>query len=240
MNYQKINNLLGWLSFTIALGVYILTLEPTTSFWDCGEYIATAYKLQVGHPPGAPTYLLLGNFFSNFAFGDVTKVAYMINLLSATCSAFTILFLFWTITAFGKKILGKVEADGQLFSIMGAGLVGALAYTFSDSFWFSAVEGEVYGVSSFFTAIVFWAALKWDEEYDKDGDGANRWYHVVVREGRKREVRRLWEALDFKVSRLIRIRFGEIRLPDNLRANDSEYLKPKQVQSLLNSVKLKA
>ena len=180
MDYQKINNLLGWLSFTIALGVYILTLEPTTSFWDCGEYIATAYKLQVGHPPGAPTYLLLGNFFSNFAFGDVTKVAYMINLLSATCSAFTILFLFWTITAFGKKILGKVESDGQLFSVMGAGLVGALAYTFSDSFWFSAVEGEVYGVSSFFTAIVFWAALKWDEEYDKDGDGANRWMLLIA------------------------------------------------------------
>ena len=111
MNYQKINNILGWLSFTIALVVDTLTLEPTTSFWDCGEYIATAYKLQVGHPPGAPTYLLLGNFFSNFAFGDVTKVAYMINLLSATCSAFTILFLFWTITAFGKKILGKVVKD---------------------------------------------------------------------------------------------------------------------------------
>ena len=180
MNYKKINNLLGWLSFTIALGVYILTLEPTTSFWDCGEYIATAYKLQVGHPPGAPTYLLLGNFFSNFAFGDVTKVAYMINLLSATCSAFTILFLFWTITAFGKKIMGKIESDGQLFSVMGAGLVGALAYTFSDSFWFSAVEGEVYGVSSFFTAIVFWAALKWDEEYNKHGDGANRWMLLIA------------------------------------------------------------
>ena len=180
MNYQKINNLLGWLSFIIALVVYILTLEPTTSFWDCGEYIATAYKLQVGHPPGAPTYLLLGNFFANFAFGDVTKVAYMINLLSATCSAFTILFLFWTITAFGKKIQGKVESDGQLFSVMGAGLVGALAYTFSDSFWFSAVEGEVYGVSSFFTAIVFWAALKWDEEYDQEGDGANRWMLLIA------------------------------------------------------------
>ncbi|GIR13080.1 MAG: hypothetical protein CM15mP23_16550 [Cryomorphaceae bacterium] len=106
----------------------------------------------MGHPPGAPTYLLLGNFFSNFAFGDVTKVAYMINLLSATCSAFTILFLFWTITAFGKKFR-KVESNGRLFSVMGAGLVGALAYTFSDSFWFSAVEGEVYGVSSFFTAL---------------------------------------------------------------------------------------
>lgn len=178
--YQKTNNIMGWLSFAIALVVYILTLEPSTSFWDCGEYIATAYKLQVGHPPGAPTYLLLGNFFSNFAFGDVTKVAYMINLLSAICSAFTILFLFWTITAFGKKIMGKVDSNGQLLSIMGAGLVGALAYTFSDSFWFSAVEGEVYSASSFFTAIVFWAALKWDEEYDQDGDGANRWLLLIA------------------------------------------------------------
>lgn len=180
MQYQKINNLLGWLSFAIALSVYILTLEPTTSFWDCGEYIATAYKLQVGHPPGAPTFLLLGNFFSNFAFGDVTKVAYMVNLMSAVCSAFTILFLFWTITAFAKRILGKIESQGQLISIMGAGLVGALAYTFSDSFWFSAIEGEVYAMSSFFTAIVFWAALKWDDEYDREGDSANRWLLLIT------------------------------------------------------------
>jgi len=180
MQYQKINNVLGWLSFAIALSVYILTLEPTTSFWDCGEYIATAYKLQVGHPPGAPTFLLLGNFFSNFAFGDVTKVAYMINLMSAVCSAFTILFLFWTITAFAKKILGEIESNGQVISVMGAGLVGALAYTFSDSFWFSAIEGEVYGMSSFFTAIVFWAALKWDKEYDSEGDGANRWLLLIT------------------------------------------------------------
>ena len=180
MQYQKINNALGWLSFAIALTVYILTLEPTTSFWDCGEYIATAYKLQVGHPPGAPTFLLLGNFFSNFAFGDVTRVAYMINLMSAVCSAFTILFLFWTITAFAKRILGKIESKGQVMSIMGAGLVGALAYTFSDSFWFSAIEGEVYGMSSFFTAIVFWSALKWDKEYDTEGDGANRWLLLIT------------------------------------------------------------
>lgn len=180
MQYQKINNLLGWLSFAIALIVYIATLEPTTSFWDCGEYIATAYKLQVGHPPGAPTFLLLGNLFANFAMGDVTKVAYMINLLSAVCSAFTILFLFWTITAFAKKIVGNIDSNGKLISVMGAGLVGALAYTFSDSFWFSAIEGEVYAMSSFFTAIVFWAALKWDEEYDNDGDGANRWLILIT------------------------------------------------------------
>jgi len=180
MEYQKINNLLGWFAFTIALLVYIATLEPTTSFWDCGEYIATAYKLQVGHPPGAPTFLLLGNLFSNFAMGDVTKVAYMINLLSAVCSAFTILFLFWTITAFAKKITGGVHSRHQLISIMGAGLVGCFAYTFSDSFWFSAIEGEVYAMSSFFTAIVFWAALKWDEEYDEVGDASNRWLLLIT------------------------------------------------------------
>ena len=158
----------------------MMTLEPTTSFWDCGEYIATAYKLQVGHPPGAPTYLLLGNFFSNFAFGDTTKVAYMMNLMSALCSAFTILFLFWTITAFSQKILGSIETKGQLISVIGAGLVGSLAYTFSDSFWFSAVEGEVYAMSSFFTAIVFWAALKWDDEYNREGDTANRWLLLIM------------------------------------------------------------
>ena len=180
MQYQKINNLFGWISFLIALCTYIMTLEPTTSFWDCGEYIATAYKLQVGHPPGAPTYLLLGNFFSNFAFGDTTKVAYMINLMAALCSAFTILFLFWTITAFSKKILGTIETKGQLISVIGAGLVGSLAYTFSDSFWFSAVEGEVYAMSSFFTAIVFWAALKWDDEYNREGDTANRWLLLIM------------------------------------------------------------
>lgn len=180
MHYQKINNLLGWLSFAIALTVYTLTLEPTTSFWDCGEYIATAYKLQVGHPPGAPTFLLLGNLFANFAMGDVTKVAYMINLMSAVCSAFTILFLFWTITAFAKRITGKIDSEGKLYSIMGSGLVGALAYTFSDSFWFSAIEGEVYGMSSFFTALVFWAALKWDDEYDREGENANRWLLLIM------------------------------------------------------------
>ncbi len=180
MQYQKINNLFGWITFSIALSVYILTLEPTTSFWDCGEYIATAYKLQVGHPPGAPTYLLLGNFFANFAFGDTTKVAYMMNLMSAVCSAFTILFLFWTITAFSKKIIGEIKTKGQIISVLGAGLVGALAYTFSDSFWFSAVEGEVYAMSSFFTAIVFWAALKWDDEYDREGESANRWLLLIT------------------------------------------------------------
>jgi hypothetical protein len=179
MFYQKINNLFGWLLFLVALIVYVLTLEPTTSFWDCGEYIATAYKLQVGHPPGAPTFLLLGNFFSNFAFGDTTKVAYMINFMSASFSALTIMFLFWTITSFGKKIIGEPKSNSDIFIIIFSGILGSLAYTFSDSFWFSAVEGEVYAMSSFFTAIVFWSVLKWEAEYDSQGDYANRWLILI-------------------------------------------------------------
>lgn len=180
-NYQKINNITGWLVFAIAAIVYLLTLEPTTSFWDCGEYIATAYKIQVGHPPGAPLFLIIANVFSNFAGGDVTKVALMINAMSALCSAFTILFLFWTITALAKKIVSPKELPSntaQIISILGSGAVGALAYTFSDSFWFSAVEGEVYAMSSFFTAIVIWAILKWEQE--ADAPRANRWLVLIT------------------------------------------------------------
>ncbi|MDD2192328.1 MAG: DUF2723 domain-containing protein [Bacteroidales bacterium] len=164
--YSFINNSLGWLVFLIASIVYLLTAEPTASWWDCGEYIATAYKLQVGHPPGAPTFQLFGRIFSLFAGGDVTKVAYMVNALSAICSGFTILFLFWTITMFGKKLVkkGQEMTKGQMIAIFGSGLVGSLAYTFSDTFWFSAVEGEVYAMSSFFTALVFWAILKWESQ----------------------------------------------------------------------------
>ncbi len=177
MNYTKTNNITGWATFAIAAVVYLLTIEPTTSFWDCGEYIATAYKLQVGHPPGAPFFQFMGAFFSIFTFGDVTKVAMMVNAMSAISSAFTILFLFWSITAIAKKLVDKNE-DGSLdqanlIAVMGAGLVGALAYTFSDSFWFSAVEGEVYAMSSFFAAISFWMILKWEAEVGKPG--ANRW-----------------------------------------------------------------
>lgn len=180
-NYQKINNITGWLVFAIAAVVYLLTLEPTTSFWDCGEYIATAYKIQVGHPPGAPLFLLLANVFSNFARGDVTQVALMVNAMSALCSAFTILFLFWTITALAKKIVSPKELpskQSQIIAILGSGAVGALAYTFSDSFWFSAVEGEVYAMSSFFTAIVIWAILKWEQE--ADSPKANRWLVLIT------------------------------------------------------------
>ena len=159
----------GWLVFAIASLVYFLTIEPTTSWWDCGEYIATAYKLQVGHPPGAPLFQLLGRIFTLFAFGNETKVALMINSMSAISSSFTILFLFWTISLLGKKlVLAKGEmTDSKMYMVLGSAFVGALAYTFSDSFWFSAVEGEVYAMSSFFTALVFWVILKWEENADK-------------------------------------------------------------------------
>lgn len=166
-NYRKLNNIIGWIIFAIAAVVYIITAEPTASFWDCGEYIATSYKLQVGHPPGAPTFQLLGRFFTLFAGGNVEQVAFMINVMSALASAFTILFLFWTITRFARKIAGEdFNEPSRMWSVLGAGIVGALAYTFSDSFWFSAVEGEVYAMSSMFTALVFWIMMKWEEEAD--------------------------------------------------------------------------
>ena len=168
-NFQKLNNLLGWITFAIASFVYLSTIEPTASWWDCGEYISTAFKLQVGHPPGAPLFQMIGRFFSLFAFGDLTHVAMMVNVMSALCSAFTILFLFWTITALALKFMPKSSemTKGEMFAILGSGLVGALAYTFSDSFWFSAVEGEVYAMSSFFTALVFWAILRWERVADQ-------------------------------------------------------------------------
>tara|TARA_Y100000813_G_scaffold79344_1_gene56179 strand:+ start:1525 stop:4542 length:3018 start_codon:yes stop_codon:yes gene_type:complete len=182
MNYIKTNNLLGWLTFSIAFFVYYLTIEPTVSFWDCGEYISTAYKLEVGHPPGAPLFQLIGRFFSLFA-NDVSNVAFMINIMSAVCSAFTILFLFWTITALAKKIaLDSIKKENlslaQKIGIFGSGLVGALSYTFSDSFWFSATEGEVYAMSSTFTAITFWAILKWESE--ADDKYAARWIILIA------------------------------------------------------------
>ncbi len=167
MSYKKINTLAGWVIFLIAATVYLSTIEPTASFWDCGEYISTAYKLEVGHPPGAPLFNLIGRFFT--LFSDEHGAALMINAMNGICSAFTILFLFWKITAFAKKIaLQSGELNpAKILTIMGSGIVGSLAYTFSDSFWFSAVEGEVYAMSSFFTAIVFWAILKWEEVADE-------------------------------------------------------------------------
>ena len=164
-NFQKLNNIFGWITFIIASTVYLLTIEPTASWWDCGEYISTALKLQVGHPPGAPLFQMIGRFFSLFAFGDVSKVAMMVNTMSALSSGLTILFLFWSIVLFAKKLVGaKGEmTNGQMFTVFGAAFIGSMVYTFSDTFWFSAVEGEVYAMSSFFTAISFWAILKWEE-----------------------------------------------------------------------------
>lgn len=180
MNFQKTNNITGWIMFLIALAVYWLTMEETGSYWDCGEFIAVSYKLEVPHPPGAPLFLLIGRLFSFLSFGDVTMVAYWINFASVLSSAFTILFLFWSIVLFGRKLL-KISTEEELSSntllLMGAGVVGALAYTFSDSFWFSAVEAEVYAMSSFFTAFVVWAMLKWD--VIEDESKANRWLILI-------------------------------------------------------------
>lgn len=181
MNYSKINNLTGWLCFLIATVTYILTLEPSVSFWDCGEFIASAFKMQVVHQPGAPLFLMIQRFFSLFAFGDTEKIAYFMNLGSAIASAATILFLFWTITALAKKVLIKENEEVSkvnLIAIMGAGAVGALAYTFSDSFWFSAVESEVYALSSLFTAIVFWGILKWEAKANEPD--ADRWLLFIA------------------------------------------------------------
>ncbi len=177
--FKLLNNVFGWLSFLIATTVYIMTLEPTTSFWDCGEFITTAYKIQVGHPPGAPFFMILARFFSIFASGP-DQVAYMINLMSALASSFTILLLFWTITHFARKMVAPNGefTTGKYIAILGSGLVGALAYTFSDTFWFSAVEAEVYASSSLFTALVFWAILKWEDSDDRVH--ANRWLILIA------------------------------------------------------------
>ncbi len=163
--FAKVNRWVGWLVFTLALAVYLFTLEPTASFWDCGEFIAAAYKLQVPHAPGAPLFLLLGRLFSLLAWGDVTQVAFWINSISALASAFTVLFLFWTITVLARRLILKSETTStnqQVILIISSGVVGALSFAFSDSFWFSAVEAEVYALSSFFTAFVVWAMLQWE------------------------------------------------------------------------------
>jgi len=145
--YRLINNISGWVVFIVAAVTYLKTIEPTASLWDCGEFIASAFKLEVGHPPGNPVFMVLARFFTLFAGGNVSKVAEMVNSMSALASAFTILFLFWTITHLAKKILLKdenIDNSGRIFAVIASGVVGSLAYTFSDSFWFSAVEGEVY------------------------------------------------------------------------------------------------
>ena len=178
--YRRINNLMGWFTFLIAAVVYCMTVEPTASFWDCPEFITTGYKLEVGHPPGAPFFMLTANLFSQFA-SDPSEVAYMVNIMSALLSAGCIMFLFWSITHLTRKLVCPgVEkmTTGQLVTIMGAGLVGALAYTFSDTFWFSAVEGEVYAYSSLFTAVVFWLILKWEDCADQPH--SDRWLVLIA------------------------------------------------------------
>ncbi|MCQ2310234.1 MAG: DUF2723 domain-containing protein [Paludibacteraceae bacterium] len=170
------NTVCGWVVFAIAAATYLSTMEPTASFWDCGEFISSAYKLDVGHPPGAPFFMLMGHFFSLFA-NDPSQVALYVNALSALASAFCILFLFWTITALVKKMVVP-DTLGKSIALLGAGAVGALAYTFSDTFWFSAVEGEVYASSSLFTAVVFWLILKWDEQADEEG--SDRWLILIM------------------------------------------------------------
>ena len=178
--YRTVNNLMGWLTFIIAATVYCLTIEPTASFWDCPEFITTGYKLEVGHPPGAPFFMLMANLFTQFA-SDVTTVAKMVNYMSALMSGACILFLFWSITHLVRKLIITDENNitkGQLVTIMGSGLVGALVYTFSDTFWFSAVEGEVYAFSSLFTAVVFWLILKWEDVADQPH--SDRWIILIA------------------------------------------------------------
>ena len=178
--YNKINNLVGWLTFAVAAFTYCMTIEPTASFWDCPEFITTGYKLEVGHPPGAPFFMLTANLFSQFA-SDATQVAKMVNIMSALMSAACILFLFWSITHLTKKLIcpdDKEMTTGKLITIMGAGLVGALAYTWSDTFWFSAVEGEVYAYSSLFTAVVFWLILKWENRANEPH--SDRWLILIA------------------------------------------------------------
>ncbi len=188
-NFKLWDTVLGWVAFAIAAATYLLTMEPTASFWDCGEFISSAFKLDVGHPPGAPFFMLMGHFFSLFA-SDASQVAMCVNAMSALASAGTILFLFWTITMLARKLVmshepcamrnyaGDSLSLAQQIGILGAGMVGALAYTFSDTFWFSAVEGEVYASSSLFTAAVFWLILKWDEKADEEG--SDRWLILIA------------------------------------------------------------
>lgn len=180
-NYKLVNDISGWVVFIIASATYLLTIEPTASLWDCGEFIASAFKLEIGHPPGNPVFMVMARFFTLFAGGDVSKVSAMVNSMSALASSFTILFLFWTITHLARKILIRNDIDfspARLIAVMASGAVGALAFTFSDSFWFSAVEGEVYASSSFFTALVFWAILKWEDVADERY--ADRWIILIA------------------------------------------------------------
>ena len=177
-NFKKWNTILGWVAFAVALVTYTLTVEPSMSFWDCGEYIPTAAKLEVGHPPGAPFFQILGAFFSLFATSKET-IALMVNMMSVFSSAFTILFMFWSSTIILKKIVSSYnELDSnKAIVILGASFVGSLAYTFSDSFWFNAVEAEVYAMASLFIALLFWLGLRWEQ--DMHTPRGNRWLLLI-------------------------------------------------------------
>ena len=178
--YRLVDNIFGWVAFIIAAFVYCSTIEPTASFWDCPEFITTAYKQEIGHPPGAPFFMLMGNFFTHFA-SDTTQVAKMVNTMSALLSAVCIMFLFWTITHLARKLIigdWKEMTTSKLIAIEASGMVGALIYTFSDTFWFSAVEGEVYAFSSAFTAVVFWLILKWEDHADEPH--SDRWLVLIA------------------------------------------------------------
>ena len=180
-NYRLINNITGWFAFAVAAVTYLMTIEPTTSLWDCSEFISSAFKLEVGHPPGNPVFMIMARFFTLFAGGNVSKVAAMVNSMSALASAFAVLFLFWSITHLAKKMMIKDEThytSGRIIAVMAAGLVGSMAFCFSDSFWFSAVEAIVFASSGFFTALVFWAILKWENVADEKH--ADRWIILIA------------------------------------------------------------
>lgn len=178
--FRRWNNSLGWLIFGIALITYFSTMERKLSFWDCGEYIASAIKLQVTHAPGAALFQLIGATLSALAFGNGQNYAIIINGMSALCSAFTILFLFWTVTHFAKNLFQTTQKElnaNQTFAVLFSGIVGALAFTFSDTFWFSAVEGEVYAMASMFIALILWLICKWEEDFDQKDN--QRWIILI-------------------------------------------------------------
>jgi len=178
--FRRWNNITGWFMFVFSATIYLLTVEPTVSFWDCGEFILSSFRLQVGHPPGAPLFIMLGRVATLFAGGDASQAALMVNALSGICSAFAIMFLFWTITHLVRRVItgnGQIESK-HILPVIFSGIIGAMAYTFTDTFWFSAVEGELYALSSLCTAIVFWAMLKWEEEADEPSSG--RWIILIA------------------------------------------------------------
>ena len=179
VNYKKWNTILGWFSFLIALITYSLTVEPTVSFWDAGEYILTSAKLQVGHPPGAPLFQMMGAFFSMFAL-EPSQVGFMLNMMSAVASAFTILFMFWTITLLLKKLVGNESemSQGKSMAILGSAFVGSLAFAFTDSFWFNAAETEVYAMATLIMAVLFWLGLRWEQDMDKPR--GNKWLILIA------------------------------------------------------------